>query len=70
MRFYFTAPGAAPDEGIEFASADAALREATLAALALAADRESDLTKELRLDVRSDDGPVGSVAVKVIIVRS
>ena len=66
MRFYFTEPGGTPDEGLEFADADEALKQALKAALGLARDAG---TRGVRLNVTSDHREIGNVTVTVSIVR-
>ncbi len=70
MRFYFKQRGEPADEGIEYPGAEEALRQATDAALAMAKEQLTEASKEITLDVSSEDGPVGSVTVRLSVSRS
>jgi Crp-like helix-turn-helix domain len=70
MRFYFSQPGDLPDdEGVDFPDKESALNEAAQTALLMVRDRPI-VTEDFTLSVASDEGPVGSVTVKVSITRA
>ncbi|MCP3410445.1 DUF6894 family protein [Bradyrhizobium sp. CCGB01] len=70
MRFYFQQRGELTDEGIDYPDAEEALRQAADAALSMAIEQLDETMGELTLDVSSQDGPIGSVTVRLLISRS
>lgn len=59
-------PGGSRGEGVEFPDGDTAMWEAADAALAMTRD-QAKIAEPFQLEVSSDQGPVGSLVVQVLI---